>query len=68
MANLDCAAKNALEWLHINGMKLNSSKCYLLVCGHKFECMLCGIDNAQIIETRPVKPLHVAIESARART
>ena len=36
MAKLECAAKSALEWFHFNGMKLNSNKCHLLVCGHKY--------------------------------
>ena len=40
MVKLECAAKSALDWFHFNGMKLNSKKCNLLVCGHKFECML----------------------------
>ena len=44
-------------------MKLNSSKCHLLFCRHKFECMLCEIDNTQIIETLLVKLLRVTIES-----
>ena len=39
MPKLECAAKSALEWFHFNGMKLNSSKYHLLVCGHKYECI-----------------------------
>ena len=63
MAKLECAAKSALEWFHFNGMKLNSSKCHLLVCGHKYECMLCKINKTQIIEAHFVKLLGVTIES-----
>ena len=48
MAKLECVAKSVLEWFHFNGMKLNSGKCHLFVCGHKFECMLCEIDNTCI--------------------
>ena len=44
-------------------MKLNSSKCHLLVCGNKFECMLCEIGGSQIIESHLVKLLGVNIES-----
>ena len=44
-------------------MKLNSGKCHLLVCGHKFECMICNIENFQVIETHVVKLLGVKIES-----
>ena len=63
MVKLECAAKSALDWFHFNGMKLNFKKCHLLVCGHKFECMMCEIHDTQIIETRLVKLLGVTIES-----
>ena len=63
LVRLECAAKSALDWFHFNGMKLNSKKCHLVVCGHKFECMLCEIHNTQIIETHLVKLLGVTIES-----
>ena len=63
MEKLERASKSALEWFHFNGMKPNSSKCNLLVCWHKYECMLCKIDNTQIIETHLVKCLGVSIES-----
>ena len=63
MAKLESAAQSALDWFHSNGMKLNSSKCHLLVCGNKFECMLCEIRGSQIIETHLVQPLGVNIES-----
>ena len=63
MAKLECATNSAVEWFHYNGMKLNSSKCHLLICGHKYECMLCKIDNTQVIETHLVKLLGVKIES-----
>ena len=38
MTKLECATHIAMEWFRYNGMKLNSDKCNLLVCGHKFEC------------------------------
>ena len=63
MAKLESAAQNALDWFHSHGMKLNSTKCHLLVCGHKFECMLCEIRGSQIIETHLVKLLGANIES-----
>ena len=43
VAKLESAAQSALDWFHSNRMKLNSSKCHLLVCRNKFECMLCEI-------------------------
>ena len=63
MEKLECAVKSAMEWFHYSGMKLNSGKCHLLVCGHKFECMICNIVNSQFIETHVVKLLGVKIES-----
>ena len=63
MAKLECAANSAREWLFYNGMKLNSKKCHLLVCGHKFESMICKIDHTMVIETHLVKLLGITIES-----
>ena len=63
MAKLECATKSAMDWFHSNGMKLNYSKCYLLVCGHKYENMICKIDNTQVIETHLVKRLGIQMES-----
>ena len=63
MAKLECATKSAMDWFHSNGMKLNSSKCYLFVCGHKYESMICKIDNTQVIETHLVKLLGIQMES-----
>ena len=51
-----------MDWFHSNGMKLNSSKCYLFVCGHKYESMICNIDNTQVIETHLVKLLGIQME------
>ena len=53
---LESATKNALDWFRSNGMKLNSNKCKVLVCGHKFE-------SAQVIETHMVKLLGIQIDS-----
>ena len=63
MNKLECAIENSLDWFRSNGMKLNSSKCKLLVCGHKFENMICKVENSQIIETRMVKLLGIQIDS-----
>ena len=62
MKRLECAVEKAIDWFQFNGMKLNSSKCHLLVCGHKFECMFCKIGNSQIIETHKVKLLGMSID------
>ena len=63
MAKLEGAANDAVEWFRYNAMKLNSDKCHLLICGHKFECMVCKIAKTQVIETYLVKLLGVKIES-----
>ena len=63
MEKLQCATKSAMEWFHYNGMKLNFSKCHLLVCGHKFESMILTIENTMVIETNLVKLLGIKIES-----
>ena len=60
---LDYAAEKAIDWFEYNDMKLNSSKCHLLVCGHKHESMVAKIGNEQIIETNRVKLLGILIES-----
>ena len=63
MAKLELAAEKALNWFYYNGMKLNSSKCHLLISGNKYECMICKIGTSQVIETHLVKLLGVKIES-----
>ena len=63
MEKLQCATKGAMEWFHYNGMKLNFSKCNLLVCGHKYESMILKIDNTIVIETNLVTLLGIKIES-----
>lgn len=63
MDRLERAAKTAVEWFEYNGMKLNASKCHLLVCGHKFESMIARIGNESVIETHCVKLLGMSIDS-----
>ena len=63
MAKLECAANSAIEWFRYNGMKLNSGKCHVLVCGHKFESMICKIGNSLVVETHLVKLLGIKIDS-----
>ena len=62
MEKLQCATKSAMEWFHHNGMKLNFSKCNLLVCGHKYESMILIIHNTIVIKTNLVKLLGIKIE------
>ena len=63
MAKLELASNKAMDWFHYNSMKSNSSKCKILVCGHKHECMICNVGETRVIETYLVKLLGVEIES-----
>ena len=63
MDKLELASDKAMDWLHYNGMKSNSSKCKLLICGYKHECMICNVGETRVIETHLVKLLGVEIES-----
>ena len=51
MVKLDGASEKAINWFNYNGIKLNVSKCQLLICGHKFEHIICNVGDAQIINT-----------------
>ena len=55
MKRLECAVEKAIDWLENNGMK-TSSKCHLLVCGHK-------VGNTEVIEENMVKRLGIEIDS-----
>ena len=63
MEKLEGAAENAINWFKCNGMKLNSDKSKLLVCGHKHEIMIGNIEDSQVIESHMVKLLGVLIDS-----
>ena len=63
MTKLENEANSAIGWFRYNGMKLNSKKCNLLVSGHKFENMICRIENTMIIETHTVRLLGIDIDS-----
>ena len=43
-------------------MKLNGSKCQLLVCGNKEEVIIAKIKNSSVIETHEVKLLRSLID------
>ncbi len=63
MKRLECAVEKALDWFKNNGMILNSSKCHLLVCGNKSECMIGQVGESKVIETHRVKLLAISIDS-----
>ena len=53
----------AIEWYEANYMKLNKSKCHLLVSGSKFEHVWAKIGNEQIWESASEKLLGIEIHS-----
>ena len=63
MKRLEVSVRESIDWFECNGMKLNSKKCHLLVCGHKFESMICKIGNTSIIVSNRVKLLGLSIDS-----
>ena len=54
---LESAAELVIHWFIYNYMKLNESKCQLLVCGNKEEVIIAKIKNPSVIETHEVKLL-----------
>ena len=50
-----------IDWFNYHYMKLNDSKCNLLVCGNKEEVIMAEIGNIFITETHEVKLLRTII-------
>ena len=62
ISKLESSANLVIDWLWYNYMKLNESRCQLLVCGIKEEVVIANIGNSSIIETHEVKLLGVTID------
>ena len=62
ISKLESSANLDIDWFWYNYMKLNESKCHLLVCGIKEEFVIANIGNCSIIETHEVKLLSVTID------
>ena len=62
ISKLVSSANLVIDWFWYNYMKLNESKCHLLVCGIKEEVVISNIGNSSIIETNEVKLLGVTID------
>ena len=60
---LEHAVNKAVNWFKCNYMKSNSDKCHILICGHKYECILVHIGNEMIIESHQEKLLGILIDS-----
>ena len=62
IANLESAAELVIDWFRFNYMKLNESKCQLLVCGNKEEVIIAKMNNSSVIETHELKLLGTLID------
>ena len=58
---LESSATLVIDWFNYNYMKLNDSKCNLLVCDNKEEVIIAKIGNALITESHEVKLLGAII-------
>ena len=59
---LESTAVKVIEWFRYNSMKLNTSKCHLLVSGNKNEVMIASVGVSKIIEENKVKLLGINID------
>ena len=62
IGKLESAVELVIDWFRYNYMKLNESKCWLLVCGNKEEVVIAKINNSSVIETHEVKLLGTLID------
>ena len=62
IGKLESSATLVIDWFKNNYMKLNESKCHLLVCGNKEEVIIAKIGHASVIETHEVKLLGITID------
>ena len=62
IGKLESSATLVIDWFKDNYMKLNESKCHLLVCGNKEEVIIAKIGHASVIETHEVKLRGITID------
>ena len=60
---LEHDAYQAIQWFKANYMKLNESKCHLVIPGHKFEHIFAMIGSEKILETQREKLLGFDIDN-----
>ena len=61
--NVEPDSNLILEWFRDNYMTLNESKCHLIVCGYKHECISANIGNTRVWEEHSAKLLGVHIDT-----
>ena len=59
---LETSAKSVIEWFENNYMKLNESKCKILVCGDKEEVIIASVGISKIIESHKITLLGTHID------
>ena len=59
---LETSAKSVIEWFGNNYMKLNESKCKILVCGNKEEVIIASVGISKIIESHKITLLGTHID------
>ena len=59
---LETSAKSVIEWFENNYMKLNESKCKILVCGNKEEVIIASVRISNIIESHKITLLRTHID------
>ena len=59
---LEKSAKSVIQWFGYNYMKLNESKCELLISGNKEEIIIASVGNTKLIESQKVKLLGTIID------
>ena len=57
------SCKNSFGMVRIQWHQTYTSKCYLLVCGHKFQSMVAKIVIDNAVKTQEVKLLGMSIDS-----
>ena len=62
MSRLESSAEELIKWFKYNYMKLNESKCHLLIGGYKHEVVIANIGTVPIIEENESKLLGVHID------
>ena len=62
VAKLEILAEAVTKWFEDNCMKLNESKCKLLISGKKEEVIIASVGQSQIIESYKVTLLGIHID------
>ena len=62
ISKLETSARSVIQWFGYNYMKLNESKCKLLVTGNKEEVIIASVGDVNVVESHKVKLLGICID------